>query len=65
MALVEARQLSDVSFQSRIVDYVVNRQNDDGGYTFCQGAESSAQDTYYGLAILRALFRKTFRRNQR
>ena len=36
----------------RIVDYVVNRQNDDGGYTFCQGAESNAQDTYYGLAIL-------------
>jgi len=35
-----------------IVDYIVNRQNDDGGYTFCQGAESNAQDTYYGLAIL-------------
>lgn len=38
-----------------IVDYVVNRQNDDGGYTFCQGAESNAQDTYYGLAILELL----------
>jgi hypothetical protein len=35
-----------------ITDYVVNRRNDDGGYTFCQGTESSAQDTYYGLAIL-------------
>jgi hypothetical protein len=35
-----------------IIDYIVNRQNDDGGYTFCQGAESNAQDTYYGLAIL-------------
>jgi hypothetical protein len=35
-----------------IVDYVVSRQNDDGGYTFCQGTESNAQDTYYGLAIL-------------
>jgi hypothetical protein len=35
-----------------IADYVVNRQNDDGGYTFCQGTESNAQDTYYGLAIL-------------
>jgi len=34
------------------IDYLVNRQNDDGGYTFCQGAESNAQDTYYGLAIL-------------
>ena len=40
---------------SRIVDYVVNRQNDDGGYTFCQGAESNAQDTYYALAILHSL----------
>ncbi|MEM2118546.1 MAG: prenyltransferase/squalene oxidase repeat-containing protein [Candidatus Bathyarchaeia archaeon] len=39
----------------RIVDYVVNRQNDDGGYTFCQEAESNAQDTYYGLAILELL----------
>lgn len=39
----------------RVVDYVVNRQNEDGGYTFCQGAESNAQDTYYGLAILELL----------
>jgi len=39
----------------QIVDYVVNRQNDDGGYTFAQGAESNAQDTYYGLAILELL----------
>ncbi|MEM3770664.1 MAG: prenyltransferase/squalene oxidase repeat-containing protein [Candidatus Bathyarchaeia archaeon] len=36
----------------RVVDYVVSRQNEDGGYTFCQGTESNAQDTYYGLAIL-------------
>ena len=35
-----------------IADYVVNRQNLDGGYTFCQSTESNAQDTYYGLAIL-------------
>ena len=35
-----------------ITGYVVNRQNLDGGYTFCQGTESNAQDTYYGLAIL-------------
>jgi len=39
----------------KIIDYVVKRQNDDGGYTFCQGAESNAQDTYYGLAILEML----------
>lgn len=41
--------------RSKIIDYVVNRQNEDGGYTFCQGAESNAQDTYYGLAILNLL----------
>ena len=35
-----------------ITDYVVNRQDLDGGYTFCQGTESNAQDTYYGLAVL-------------
>lgn len=38
-----------------VVDYVRFRQNSDGGYTFCQGAESNAQDTYYGLAILKLL----------
>ena len=35
-----------------IINYVVSRQNDDGGYTFCQWTASNAQDTYYGLAIL-------------
>ena len=35
-----------------VADYVVSRQNNDGGYTFCRGAESNAQDTHYGLAIL-------------
>jgi hypothetical protein len=39
----------------RVIEYVVNRQNEDGGYTFCHEAESNAQDTYYGLAILRML----------
>jgi hypothetical protein len=36
----------------KVIDYVISRQNDDGGYTFCQGTESNLQDTYYGLAIL-------------
>ena len=36
----------------RIINYVVSRQNDDGGYTFCQWTASNTQDTYYGLAIL-------------
>lgn len=54
--MVEARRLNSYSLlQSKVIDYVVNRQNADGGYTFCQGAESNAQDTYYGLAILRLL----------
>ncbi|MEM3458916.1 MAG: prenyltransferase/squalene oxidase repeat-containing protein [Candidatus Bathyarchaeia archaeon] len=39
----------------RAIEYIVNRQNEDGGYTFCQEAESNAQDTYYGLAVLRML----------
>ncbi|MGD0645041.1 MAG: hypothetical protein ABSA75_09070, partial [Candidatus Bathyarchaeia archaeon] len=39
----------------KITNYVVNRQNNDGGYTFCQGAESNLQDTYYGLAMLSLL----------
>ncbi len=35
--------------------YVIERQNADGGYSFAQGAESSAADTYYALQILRSL----------
>lgn len=33
------------------LDYVLNRQNPDGGYNFCQGVDSGSQDTYYALAI--------------
>lgn len=54
-ALVEVRRLEDPSLVKKITDYVVNRQNVDGGYTFCQGAESNAQDTCYGLSILSLL----------
>lgn len=39
----------------RVVEYIIRRQNEDGGYTFCQGTESNAQDTYYGLSILEML----------
>jgi len=56
LTLVEARLLNDPLWRSKIIDYVVNRQNEDGGYAFCQGSlESNGQDTYYGLAILREL----------
>jgi len=51
LTLLANRQSKDL-WVSRVIDYVVNRQNEDGGYTFCQGTESNAQDTYYGLAIL-------------
>jgi hypothetical protein len=54
-ALVEVRRAKDSSLVKKITDYVVNRQNADGGYTFCQGAESNLQDTYYGLAMLSLL----------
>jgi hypothetical protein len=49
---LEDRQLTNFPWAKRVIKYVVNRQNEDGGYTFCQGTESNAQDTYYGLAIL-------------
>ncbi len=38
-----------------VIDYVTERQNKDGGYTFAQWSESSAQDTYYALKILKIL----------
>jgi len=40
---------------SSIVGYVSQRQNADGGYTFAQWSESSAQDTYYAIEILKML----------
>jgi hypothetical protein len=49
---LEENRFAD-SFRIRnIKDYVVKRQNDDGGYAFAQGLDSNAHDTYYGLAIL-------------
>ncbi|HUK28546.1 MAG TPA: prenyltransferase/squalene oxidase repeat-containing protein [Candidatus Acidoferrales bacterium] len=39
----------------RIARYVKDRQNQDGGYTFAQWTESSAQDTYFALSILEML----------
>ncbi|MEM2463541.1 MAG: prenyltransferase/squalene oxidase repeat-containing protein [Candidatus Bathyarchaeia archaeon] len=54
LALLAKGQLTGLVVK-RVVDYVVSRQNMDGGYTFCQGTESNAQDTYYGLAILNLL----------
>jgi len=51
-ATPKKEHFTDSKRVKRIADYVVNRQNLDGGYTFCQGTESNAQDTYYGLAIL-------------
>ncbi|MEM2972182.1 MAG: prenyltransferase/squalene oxidase repeat-containing protein [Candidatus Bathyarchaeia archaeon] len=49
---LEGRQFVNFHWANCVVKYVINRQNEDGGYTFCQGTESNAQDTYYGLAIL-------------
>lgn len=56
LTLVEANRLRDSIFKLKIVNYVLARQNDDGGYCFAQGAlESSGQDTYYALVILNRL----------
>jgi len=48
----EKKQFAETRRARRIEDYVMQRQNDDGGYAFAQGLDSNAQDTYYGLAIL-------------
>jgi hypothetical protein len=37
---------------SAVVNYIFERQNADGGYTFCRWTESNAQDTFYALNIL-------------
>jgi hypothetical protein len=56
VTMVEARRLSNLISYSKIVNYVLARQNEDGGYCFAQGAlESNGQDTYCGLAILKEL----------
>jgi len=39
----------------QIARYVRGRQNKDGGYTFAQWTESSAQDTFFALHILQLL----------
>jgi len=49
---LEKKQFAEARRIKRIEDYVVKRQNHDGGYAFAQGLDSNAQDTYYGLAIL-------------
>jgi len=54
--VVEARRLNNFLQYPKVVNYVLARQNEDGGYCFAQGAlESNGQDTYYGLAILKVL----------
>ncbi|MEM1660741.1 MAG: prenyltransferase/squalene oxidase repeat-containing protein [Candidatus Bathyarchaeia archaeon] len=52
--ILEGSQSADL-WVRRVIKYVVSRQNEDGGYAFCQGIDSNAQDTYYGLAILNLL----------
>jgi hypothetical protein len=45
----------DRSLAQSVINYVVSRQNVDGGYTFVEENDSNAEDTYYGLAILKLL----------
>ena len=54
LSILEAEVNRDAWIRN-IINYVLVRQNNDGGYAFAQGLESNAQDTYYGLAILRLL----------
>jgi len=39
----------------KALNYIQLRQNEDGGYSFARGAESSAADTYYGIQVLKML----------
>jgi hypothetical protein len=39
----------------KLLRYIQERQNEDGGYSFARGAESSAADTYYGIQALKVL----------
>jgi len=50
-----ASSLLDDEQVSKIKRYIMDRQNQDGGYTFAQWTESSAQDTYFALHILQML----------
>jgi hypothetical protein len=47
--------INDSSWKEKVINYVVSRQNPDGGFTFVEDNDSNAQDTYYGLAILKSL----------
>jgi hypothetical protein len=49
---------------SSVARYVRARQNQDGGYTFAQWSESSAQDTYFAIQILNMLNVSPARKNQ-
>ncbi|MEM2740085.1 MAG: prenyltransferase/squalene oxidase repeat-containing protein [Candidatus Bathyarchaeia archaeon] len=50
-----ARNFMDID---AIVGYILERQNEDGGYTFCRGTDSSAEDTFYAIESLRILWVK-------
>jgi hypothetical protein len=47
--------VEEMSWEKNVFNYVSSHQKADGGYTFVQRNEANAQDTYYGLAILRLL----------
>jgi len=48
-------RLEPKGWTEEVLNYVLKRRNEDGGYAFAQGLDSNAQDTYYGLAILKIL----------
>ena len=47
--------VNDRSLTENVINYVISRQNVDCGYTFVEENDSNAQDTYYGLAILKSM----------
>ncbi len=42
-------------WESRLIEFVVERQNDDGGFTICKPLTSTLADSYYAISILTSL----------
>ncbi len=46
---------SEMADTEKLVDYVLSRKNEDGGYTFCKPLPSKLPETYYAVYILKSI----------
>ena len=44
-------EIKELINEKATIDYIYERQNEDGGYTFCRQTSSSAQDTFYAIEV--------------